>query len=401
MEFLAVANEADWLTILLRTGSMVIGLGLLWAAIMAAAGVMLVPRPSSQKLALLVGQTCHFVFKAIAMRAKNYVQLDRVLAVQGPTTVLLYLALFLLIFVGAFAFLFYGVTGCSPSEAFYRSGSSMSTLGVVTASGFETLTVMFVGAFTGTTVISVFIGFLLTLYSAYTARETYMSKMAMLCGEPGWGPETVVRLHKLQTTMDAGEAGKCVDWICAMRVSQYIYPLLNHFRSPVRDRHWAVSLLSILDAAAIRIAAIDSEPNMDLLRILAQGADALHALKLSEISRTSGEVGQSAMITWIVGEKLLRMDENEPTPDPGITREEWDEAMRFLAFHGVTLKPETDAAWKVFCHIRSQYVEPAYFLSHHLSAVNAPWSGPRHPAFEFPLIRPLLAREFFAGACKV
>jgi hypothetical protein len=127
----------------------------------------------------------------------------------------------------------------------------------------------------------------------------------------------------------------------------------------------------------------------------------LHALKLSEISRTSGEVGQSAMITWIVGEKLLRMDENGPTPDPGITREEWDEAMRFLAFHGVTLKTDTDAAWKVFCHIRSQYVEPAYFLTTHLSAVNAPWSGPRHPAFEFPLIRPLLAREFFAGASKV
>jgi hypothetical protein len=400
MDFFAAAAP-DWTSIVLRAVAVVLGLGLLWAAIMAAAGVMLVPRPSSQRLALLVSRTCHVIFKAVVMRAKNYVQLDRLLAVQGPTTVLLYLALFLLIFVGAFAFLFYGVTGCSPAEAFYRSGSGMSTLGVVNASGFAPLTVMFVAAFTGTTVISVFIGFLLTLYSAYTARETYMSKMAMLCGEPGWGPEMVVRLHRLHVAVEAGESGQCVDWICAMRVSQYIYPLLNHFRSPVRDRHWTVSLLAILDTAAIRIAAIDHEPNMDLVRILAQGADALHALKLSEISRTAHDDGQTAMMTWIIGEKLLQPDKNEPLPDPGITRAEWDEGMRFLAAHGIALKPDADAAWRMFCRIRGQYVGPAYFLTNHLAAVNAPWSGPRHPAFEFPLIRPVLAREFFAGSTNV
>jgi hypothetical protein len=186
-----------------------------------------------------------------------------------------------------------------------------------------------------------------------------------------------------------------------MRVSQYIYPLLNHFRSPVRDRHWTVSLLAILDTAAIRIAAIDHEPNMDLVRILAQGADALHALKLSEISRTGHDDGQSAMMTWIIGEKLLQPDKNEPLPDPGITRAEWDEGMRFLAAHGIALKPDADAAWRMFCRIRGQYVGPAYFLTNHLAAVNAPWSGPRHPAFEFPLIRPVLAREFFAGSTNV
>jgi hypothetical protein len=211
----------------------------------------------------------------------------------------------------------------------------------------------------------------------------------------------VVRLHRLEATVDAGEAGKCVDWICAMRVSQYIYPLLNHFRSPVRDRHWAVSLLAILDTAAIRVAAIDPEPDMDLVRIMAQGADALHALKLSEVSSTGHDDGQSAMMTWIIGEKMLHPDKKEPLPDPGITRAEWDEAMRFLAAYGIALKPDAELAWRIFCRIRGQYVEPAYVLTNHLAAVNAPWSGPRHPAFEFPLIRPILARQFFSGSTKV
>jgi len=393
---LFAAAAPDWSSLVVRAAAVVFGLALLWAAIMAATGVMLVPRPTNQKLALLVTRSCHLVFCAIAHRARNYVQLDRYLAVQGPATVLLYLALFLLIFVGAFAFLFYGVTGCAPTEAFYRSGSSMSTLGVMQASGFSALTVMFVAAFTGTTVISVFIGFLLTLYTAYTARETFMSKIAILCGEPGWGPELVLRQERLRTTLHDEDTGKCVDWICAMRVSQYIYPLLNHFRSPVRDRHWVVTLLAILDGLAIRAAAIEGKVSPAAARVLAQGADTFHALKASEISRTSGDDSGGAMVTWVIEEQINSPGPVESVHDVGITRAQWDQAMEFLSTNGVALLPDREAAWKTFCRLRSFYVEPAYFLAGHLSAINAPWSGPRHPAFEFPQAWPFLARKTFA-----
>ena len=392
---IASVAESHWIPIVLRHLAVIIGLLLFWAAIMAATGVMLVPRPTNQRLAVWVGRACHFIFKMITRRAKNFAQLDRYLAVQGPATVLVYLTQFLFIFVVAFAFLFYGVTGCPVSQAFYDSGSSMSTLGVMQGSGFRAMTVMFVSAFTGTTVVSVFIGFLLTLYSAYTARETYMSKVAMVCGEPGWGPEMVVRMRKLQLETDPDSAGHCINWICAMRVSQYIYPLLNHFRSPVRDRHWAVTLLATLDAAAIRLAAVDPEMNMDLLRVLAQGADACHALRASEMSRTTGGDAEGAMLTWLIEESLLAQSDVYPAPDPGITRAEWDRGMDFLTSHGVELRPDRDASWRAFCRMRQHYVGPAYFLTRHLNAVHAPWSGPRDQAFDFPLVWPLMARKVF------
>jgi hypothetical protein len=302
---------------------------------MAAVGVMLVPRPSNQKLAVWVGRLCYLVFKAVSMRARNYHQLDRLLAVQGPTTVLLYLALFLGIFLTAFAFLFYGATGCSPMAAFYRAGSGMSTLGMVDISGAPGYIAMFVAAFTGTTVVSVFIGFLLTLYTAYTARETHMSKLAMICGEPGWGPEMTVRLHTLQVGWTPDALDQSTNWVCAMRVSQYLYPLLNHFRSPVRDRHWTVSLLALLDAAAIRLTCLCGGRDLNVLRLLAQGADTFHALKLSEVARTSGGVSEGAMLTWVIEEKLLADADDGPVPDPGITRDEWDKAMDFMAAQGV------------------------------------------------------------------
>lgn len=403
MDFLGVAisTEPEWLSWLMRGMALVVGLLLLWAAIMAAVGVMLVPRPSNQKLALWVSRACHGFFRLVAHRAKNYVQLDRYLAVQGPATVLLYLALFLLIFVGAFAFLFYGVTGCTFLQAFYQSGSSMTTLGVINSSSFDALTVMFVAGFIGTTVISVFIGFLLTLYSAYTARETQMSRMAMICGEPAWGPEMLVRLKVLQLDMTEDALERITEWICAMRVSQYIYPLLNHFRSPVRDRHWSVTLLALLDAAALRLTTVAGGRSMSMVRILGQGADTLHALKMSEISRTAGGTSEGAMLTWAIEESLLGENEAGLAPDAGITRQEWDQALDFMVSQGIEVVEDREAAWKAFCRVRRHYIEPAYFLTNHLSAINAPWSGPRHPAFEFPLVYPLIARKIFTPADKM
>lgn len=393
---LPAAAIPEWIFIAVRILAVVVGLLLLWAAIMAAVGVMLVPRPSNQKLALWVNRACLVLFRAVAHRARNYAQLDRLLAVQGPTTVLLYLALFLGIFVTAFAFLFYGATGCSPMAAFYRAGSGMSTLGMVDISGAPGYIAMFVAAFTGTTVVSVFIGFLLTLYTAYTARETQMSKMAMTCGEPAWGPEMVVRAHILKVDWSEDALENATDWLCAMRVSQYLYPLLNHFRSPVRDRHWAVTLLALLDAAALRLTTVAGPKDAGMMRVLAQGADTFHALKMSEISRTSGGESEGAMLSWAIEESLLMDEDDGPASDPGITRTEWDAAVDFMVAHGVEVVADRDAAWNAFARARRHYIEPAYFLTNHLSAINAPWSGPRHPAFEFPLVYPRIARKTFA-----
>lgn len=393
---LPAAAIPEWIFIAVRILAVVVGLLLLWAAIMAAVGVMLVPRPSNQKLALWVNRACLVLFRAVAHRARNYAQLDRLLAVQGPTTVLIYLALFLGIFVTAFAFLFYGATGCSPMAAFYRAGSGMSTLGMVDISGAPGYIAMFVAAFTGTTVVSVFIGFLLTLYTAYTARETQMSKMAMTCGEPAWGPEMVVRAHILKVDWSEDALENATDWLCAMRVSQYLYPLLNHFRSPVRDRHWAVTLLALLDAAALRLTTVAGPKDTGMMRVLAQGADTFHALKMSEISRTSGGESEGAMLSWAIEESLLMDEDDGPASDPGITRTEWDAAVDFMVAHGVEVVADRDAAWNAFARARRHYIEPAYFLTNHLSAINAPWSGPRHPAFEFPLVYPRIARKTFA-----
>ena len=376
---LASTSLEDWLDAALRLGSLLGGLWLLWAAIMAAVGVMLVPRPTAGLLARILARGLHVFFHFCASRLRNYETLDKFLSVQGPCAVLVFLAVFLGIFVSAFAFIFYGITGLGFSQALYQAGSGMTTLGITETLGPWGLAVVFAAAFMGSTVISVFIGYLLTLYSAYTARETIMSELALLCGEPAWGPEFLVRLKLIQGSVDATSTEKLISWMCSLRVTHYIYSILHHFRSPIPTRHWVITLLSVLDAAAIRLAALGEEPDLKLVRLIAEGADTLHMLKLSELARTNARVDTHGMSTWRIESEILhhKSDSSVPEQDPGITRAEWDWAMAFLSDNGISLREEQDVSWKIFCRLRSHYYEPAYFLAETLFAVHAPWSGPR------------------------
>jgi len=376
---LASTAAEGWLDAALRVASLLGGLWLLGAAIIAAVGVMLVPRPTAGILARILAKGLHAFFHACASRLKSYETLDRLLAAQGPSTVLLFLVVFLGIFVTAFAFIFYGITGLSFPQALYQAGSGMTTLGITATLGPWGLAVVFAAAFMGSTVISVFIGYLLTLYSAYTARETTMSELALLCGEPSWGPEFLVRLKLIQGSVDATSSEKLIDWMCSLRVTHYIYSILNHFRSPIPNRHWVITLLSVLDAAAIRLAATREEPDLKLVRLIAEGADTLHMLRLSELARTNARIDGQGMSTWRIESAILhhQAKSDEAAQDPGITRSEWDWAMGFLTENGITLRDDREASWKIFCRLRSHYYEPAYFLAETLFAVHAPWSGPR------------------------
>lgn len=394
------ATVEGWGVLAARLIALILGGWLLFAAVRAAVGVMLVPRPGYTALARMVGQTTKFIFNAVAHRARDYPALDRMLAVQGPATVLFFLVFFLTIFVAAFALVFFGTGGVSFGTALVRSGSGMTTLGFETVGRPLDVFVMFVAAFLGSTVIAVFIGFLLTLYSAYTAREAGVSELSLLTGEPAWGPEMVVRSHRVGDTPTMADVERSIAWMCAMRVNQYIYPLLNHFRSPVTNRHWAMSLLALLDSTAIRLAAVEEAAQPSLVRFLAEGANTMQMLRRSEMARHVRTDERDDVSAWRFESEIL--SSGAPiSGDPGITREEWDAAMKFLADNGIPLKADSEAAWQTFARIRAHYAMPAYFLAGALFAVRAPWSGPRPEMkrFKAGVVWPQLAAQ--AGFGKV
>lgn len=389
-----IAAAVGWEEFIWRAAALLGGAGLLWAAVRSSVGLMLVPRPTYTKLSLVVDMVANRVFRAFARGSRNYLSLDRLLAVQGPATVLFLLALFLAIFVLAFALVFYGIGGSDFFDSFARAGSGMTTLGFDSVKSPVAMIVMFLAAFMGSTVIAVFIGFLLTLYSAYTARESGVSELSLLTGEPAWGPEMVVRTQRIGDRPDSGSIAKWISWMCAMRVNQYVYPLLNHFRSPLPERHWVTSLLAILDAVAIRLAAVDAPSDPSFVRFLAEGADTMHMLRRSETIRRHANDDATGLTAWRFESEILAADA-PVNGDPCVTREEWDAAMKFLADNGVPLKADREAAWRTFARLRAQYAPPACFLAEALFAVPAPWSGPRRrmKRFTTQTMWPQLARE--------
>ncbi len=334
----------------------------------------------------------------MAKRAGSYVKVDRILASQGPAAVLFFLGVFLLIFMAAFGLIFHGLGTPSPMKAFLESGSGLSTLGILDVSKPWHVVAMVASAFTGTIVVAIFIGFLMTLYAAYSAREAFMGKLALAIGEPAWGPEFLVRLKRLGTTIEDSGIPSGIDWLCTMRVNQYIYPILNHFRSPFPHRHWVATLLALCDAAAIRLANSKEPRNLYLVRLVAEGSETFHLLRDSELGRIHRQADAPSMTSWRLERSILDGPaDSTSTPEPGISRQEWDWAMEFLEANGVETNPDRDAAWRNFCLLRSLYAAPAMFLAEYLHAVPAPWTRDlgKGTAPRFETIRPQLAAERF------
>ena len=357
---------------------------------------MLIPRPARQWLSRGVANVLHWIFASLAGRIRSYDRVDRILAAQGPVAVLFFLSMFLLVFMAAFGLIFHGLGTPSPLEAFFQSGSGLSTLGILDVSKPWHVVAMVASAFTGTIVVAIFLGFLMALYVAYSAREAVMGKLALAVGEPAWGPEFLVRLQRLGTTIEDSDIPGWIDWLCALRVNQYIYPLLNHFRSPFPHRHWVATLLALCDAAAIRLANSKESRNLHLVRLIAEGSDTFHLLRDSEIARIKRQHNSPAMSPWRLERSILDgHNDSSAVVDPGIPRNEWDWVMDFLAVNGVETNPDREASWRAFCSLRSLYAAPAIFLAEYLHVVPAPWT--RHTQegrlHRFETMFPQLAAE--------
>ena len=74
-------------------------------------------------------------------------------------------------------------------------------------------------------------------------------------GEPAWGPEILIR-HQLVGITDAlpDFYASWEQWAAEVSESHVSYPVLLLFRSPDPWSSWVISLLSVMDAAAMHLA---------------------------------------------------------------------------------------------------------------------------------------------------
>ena len=251
-----------------------------------------------------------------------------------------------------------------------QSGSSLFTLGIAASPRGSATVADFAAAATGLVVVALEIAYLPTIYGAFNRRETLVTTLESRAGVPAWGPEILAR-HEL-----VGITGSLPDfyaaweqWAADLAETHSSYPVLIRFRSPHPLRSWVIGLLAVLDSAALYLAFSPGAAPSEARLCLRMGFTSLRSLADVE------GVGY----------------EPDPRPDAPVDLdyEQFLAGAARLEEAGFALERPPAEAWSHFRGWRVNYESIAYQLAERLSAVPAPWSGPRRRTAAIEPLRPL------------
>jgi hypothetical protein len=345
-------------------------------------GTLVVPRSINSRISRLIDRVLDAVFLQLARRVPTYRLRDRIFAWQSPLALLVRLAAWLALLVTGFALTLLPSQDGRWGPAFADAGSSMFTLGYAAPVSTGSTTLEYVAAFTGLVVIGLQVGYLPALYAAFNRRETEVSLLASRAGVPAWGPEILARtrwgIYESDTRTVLDELFTAWErWAAEVAESHTTYPTLTRFRSPRPLSHWLISLIAVMDAAALHLALAPSrEPKLSARLSLRMGFVALE-----QIAATL---------------RLQVPDDPDPDAPIAVSFDEFRHATAMLRDVGYPIERTDEQAWPHFRGWRANYDTAALLLARQLDAPHALWTGPRRwPSTPIPPRRPAakLARD--------
>jgi hypothetical protein len=340
-------------------------------------GTLVVPR----NIGSLISRACEGLLDAVFVRAtrpvRSFEVRDRVLAWQGPLTLLVRLAVWLALLVLGFGLILLPTVHGRVARAFSDAGSSMFTLGYAAPEGSGSTAIEYLAAFSGLIVVGLQVGYLPTLYAAFNRRETEVTMLVARAGAPAWGPEILART---KWGIYDGDAKSVLDdlftewerWAAEVAESHTTYLTLVRFRSPRPLSHWLTSLIAVMDAAALHLSLAPSkEPKLAARLALRMGF-----VTIERIARSM---------------RLPVPSEPDPDAPISVSFEEFRAAASMLRGLGYPIERSDDAAWPHFRGWRANYDIAALSLARQLDAPPALWTGSRRwPSEPIPPRRPSL-----------
>ena len=348
-----------------------------WSSVI---GTLIVPRQVGSWLTRWVDRVVIVAYRLVTWRVTEYRRRDQILATQAAAILLTQLVAWLAILFAGFSLLLWPFANRGISAAITDAGSSIFTLGFAEPPGAAPSVVVFFAAASGLVVVALQIGYLPTLYAAFNRRETEVALLNARAGVPNWGPELLARTHyALGTGMSTLDTlpelyARWERWAADVAESHTTYLPLVRFRSPRELSSWVVSLLAVLDSAALFLTLAPEDAPAVPARLCLRGGFQC----LSRIARAMG---------FDVPE--------EADPDAGITLtyEEFGDAVRRMRQVGFNMTRDPAEAWPHFVGWRVNYEYTAYRIAEAVDAVPALWSGPRHnPTPQIPPKRPGIGR---------
>ena len=329
--------------------------------VMATSGSLLrtlvMPGGRAGRLIKAVDRATDRVFRTVCLPFRNFEQRNRILVFEAPLILATLLGCWLAAYLLGFALLLWPATG-SLAASLRESGSSLLTLGFASTHGGGPTTVDFLAGATGLIVVALQIAYLPTLYNAFNRRETEVTLIGVRAGLPAWGPELLARSRFTITTADLPEFYRQWErWAAEVAESHSSYPILLRFRSPQPMASWLISLLAVMDSAALYSALSPGQTPLQARLCLAMGFRCLQ-----QLATTLG----------------IPFDPDPRPDDPiALTREEFDQGIARLESVGFAMERSPDEAWPHFQGWRVNYESIAYRLARAIDVVPAAWSGPR------------------------
>jgi hypothetical protein len=319
---------------------------------------LVVPRGLYSVLVFRLTKTVRRLLGWSAAPFGTFRAMDRAQAWLAPLTLLGMLTCWLGGLLLAYSLLLGGTSELSWSASVREAGSSLFTLGFASGARLQRSGLDFIAAASGPLVIALMIAYLPTLYAAYNRRETEVTLLESRAGEPAWGPELLARQWLVDTQTALPSLYRDWERLAAdIGESHSNYPLLLSFRSPRSQRSWIVSLLAVMDAAAMQLAVAPKAAPPEARLVLRAGFSSLR-----DIART------------------MRIP-FDPDPEPNtpirLSYAEFYAAVAMVSATGFAKERSVEEAWEHFRGWRVNYESIAYELCRWVDAVPALWSGPR------------------------
>ncbi|HEV2698623.1 MAG TPA: potassium channel family protein, partial [Terriglobales bacterium] len=203
---------------------------------------------------------------------KSQTRRESFLGYFGPLSMIALLGLWACALIFGFALVQYaagehltaGNTPITFGLLLYHSGETFFTLGygdITPASGLSRALAVFEAGM-GFAFLGVVIGYLPTIYSAFSRREIEISLLDARAGSP---PSAAELLTRAADTMDGGTLDLLFHdwerWAAEVLESHLSYPVLSFYRSQHSNQSWLGALTVILDATALVMAGIDGVNN--------------------------------------------------------------------------------------------------------------------------------------------
>jgi hypothetical protein len=328
----------------------------------SAVRTYLLPRSARDALAAATFITLRAIFNLGLRFFPSYRTRDRVLAYYIPVAILVLLGVWLSCLVAGYTFMFWSLGVQVPSlneweAAFYVSGSSLFTLGYAPVETLSQKILSFSAAAMGPVLIALLIGYMPTIYGAFSKRETLVTLLEVRAGSPPSAVDMICRFHRIHGVSKLTEMWIVWEtWFAELEETHTSLAMLNFLRSPVPDHSWVNAAGAVLDAAALTLAVVDT-PNMPQAHLCLR----------------AGYIALRRIADYF---NIAYNPDPEPTDPISVTQTEFNNAVELLTVEGVPLKKDRAQAWRAYAGWRVNYDAVLIKLAKLTEAPPAPWTSP-------------------------